>query len=335
MSFLLIPQYAANPDGPLNQRGKPQFSSKYADPTYNANPLAKLNGGLRGGLGGGGLGGRGSGGGLLGGGLGGGLGGRATGGGLLGLGGRGSGGGLLGGGLGGGLVGRGQPVQQYDAYGNPIMDPRYMQQQGVYTNRPMNNSMQYQNNMQYENEMYGNNMRSGNSPQPHQQYGGGHDQRGSNQPQPHQQHGGGSNSGYSGQRGFNQQQQMYQQGMYQQGMHQGMYQQGMYQQPSPQEMQQIEQETYQQQQTQQYFQRGVSLTNLFGSVRTTTHTHHPCPRIPPLAYMINILTTRTQKVLYLMVVNMPTDEEMAMAQQITDSWDIQGNSEQYTTTYRY
>ena len=42
-----------------------------------------------------------------------------------------------------------------------------------------------------------------------------------------------------------------------------------------------------------------------------------------------------QKVLYLMVVNLPTGEEMSQAEQITNQWDVQSNSQQYSTTYAY
>lgn len=36
-----------------------------------------------------------------------------------------------------------------------------------------------------------------------------------------------------------------------------------------------------------------------------------------------------------MVVNMPTEEEMQEAHQITNQWDVQGNPEQYAATYNY
>jgi hypothetical protein len=80
---------------------------------------------------------------------------------------------------------------------------------------------------------------------------------------------------------------------------------------------------------QQYQQAGagagaggvLSLNKLFSSVRPSLILH----------LIAGLIDTDIciQKVLYLMVVNMPTDEEMAQAQRLTADWNIQAEPQQF------
>lgn len=54
--------------------------------------------------------------------------------------------------------------------------------------------------------------------------------------------------------------------------------------------------------------------------------------VPGIDVLISTTCIYIQKVLYLMVVNMPTDEEMAKAEKLTKKWNVQGNPQQYATT---